>query len=118
MNIRDLISLFFSCCKYFVEIYVLFEAIDECADFGLRWKLSTFCEEALRMGPTHRILVSSRPHLSMELLKDAVSLHIRTDTADLEKYIRENLRYMGSRFSPALREEITRALLQHADGWY
>jgi len=62
--------------------------------------------------------VTSRPHLSMEILQEAISLDIRTDAADLEKYIRENLRYMGSRFSPALREEITSALLHHADGWY
>ena len=118
LNVRDLIALFFRCSESFTTTYIILDALDECADSGLRWKVTNFCEEALKTGSRHRVLVTSRPHLSMELMTEATILHIEATPADLEGYIRETLRHTGCRFSAALRDEITASLLRLADGWY
>jgi ankyrin repeat domain-containing protein 50 len=117
VDIRDIITLIFQCCNHFPKVFLIFDALDECEDQAVRWKVMNFIDSAIRSQPNIRTLITSRPQISLDdSLNQATVVHITSHLSDIEKYIRENLQYTGKKFSIASKEEIVSKLLEKADG--
>ena len=102
-------QLLASCAKKFKNIYVIFDAIDECSQ-GSQNDVFELLEH-LRSIRCH-LLVSSRLHLQGQLRKvlaDCRTLEISAKESDLSNYILTKLRQKGNK-----NEELTTQCLQLA----
>ena len=119
LDIRELVSLIHRCSKHFEVVFLVFDALDECDDLILRWKVIDFIDSSLRSEQNFRVLLTSRPQLSLnDRLGCSITVDIIAHAADIEKFIRDHLQYVGRRFSTSLKEEIVNTLVGKADGMY
>lgn len=115
-NATDYIQLILRAANYFPTVFFIFDALDECEKNGLRWELLD-CINALQNGGTNvKILITSRPHISLERLSSPPeSIAIRANISDIECYIRAKLD-LYHRMSAGLKEEIVKRLTSTAEG--
>lgn len=112
LNVRDLIELVFLAVEQFSSTFFVFDALDECEDPTVRWKLLTFIQTAERK-PGIKIFISRRHQLSG---KDSfgVTLPIRAHNEDIEAYVREKLEC--KQLPNELQREVIARVVDKADG--
>ena len=118
MDVTEYIQLILSASKYFLSVYLVIDALDECHNSAFRRNLLTAINQ-IRDGTNNlKILISSRPHISLEnSFPSTEILEIRASASDLEKYARAKLETY-SHISETLKTKILTDLLSKTDGTY
>ena len=110
VNSNDYILLILRAAKYFTTVFFIFDALDEWERNGARREL-LHCINAIQTGGNVKILVTSRPHISLGgILRDMESIEIRTNMSDVERYIRATLNsydHIGARFKEEVVARLT-----------
>ena len=111
---RDLTRLLFLAVEQFSSVFFIFDALDECEDRAVRWKLLDFIQTA-QSKPAIKIFISSRHQLSSKNLL-GVTLAIRAHNEDIEAYVRERIEC--KHLPNELQREVIAQVVARADGMY
>jgi hypothetical protein len=111
---RDLIGLLLLSVEQFSSTFFVFDALDECEDPTVRWKLLTFIQMAQHK-PGVKIFISSRHQLSSKTAF-GISSPIRAHNEDIEAFVRERLEC--KHFPDELQREAVSKVVARADGMY
>jgi ankyrin repeat protein len=107
-------------------MYLAYMHIDECEEGARRILLDRFrslqCDNSIRVGNRIKIIITSRPHVDVELyLPDVVIIGLDSDNSNLNNDIADFVTAEASklaRFPVTLKEEIRHALINGADGMF
>ena len=116
MDVTDYVRLILSASKYFVSVYLVVDALDECLSGGFRRNLLTAINQIRDGANNLKILISSRSHISLEnSFPSTENLEIRASASDLAKYARAKLETY-SHIPETLKTKILTDLLSKTDG--
>lgn len=118
MDVTDYVQLILRASKYFVSVYLVIDALDECHSGGFRRNLLTTVNQIRDGANNLKVLISSRPHISLEnSFPSTENLEIRASASDLAKYSRAKLETY-SHIPETLKTKILTDLLSKTDGTY
>jgi len=118
-TISDLEKTIISVANEFDDIYLIFDALDECDENTQRPKILSFIGQTSRR--PFKLLVTSRPHPVdiQNSFRMALKVEISAHRSDMEVVIRNKIdakRAQGITLSPELANDIVRVLLQPGEG--
>ena len=114
-DIAELTSFVTQCCQKFDKVFLIFDAMDECADPGVRWKVLEFIGIIRIAVPGTKVFITSRPQMwSNGGLCSAKVIHVKAQQCDIEAYVRAKTEHTG--YDPGLVDDIITKLVESSQG--
>ena len=114
-DLTSLIEFFIQCSKHFDRVFAMVDAFDECSQVGRQPEKIISALQALSDSGV-KMFITTQPHLLGDLISDSsITLQIRADETDIERYVRSNL---PRRVSKELEDDIVSTICAESDGMY
>ncbi|KAF8182771.1 ankyrin repeat-containing domain protein [Mycena galopus ATCC 62051] len=109
-----------SAIREWTKVYIIVDAIDEYPEYSRH----VLMDALIALGPTVNLMVTSRPHIDLNLsVPDLESMEIRANDDDIKKYVDEQIRRSSRlvkhlKTRPELLQEIHSKILSSVDGMF
>lgn len=115
----DLRRLFIQLCQGRPEIFVVFDALDECDEYTNRKKVTELLQDIMQAGVY--LLVTSRPYPEdiYDLLGDCRQVLVEASDADIKSYVENEIAqsvFLSKKVGEDVREQIVRSILEKSQG--